>query len=548
MQEITVFDINGNSITNLVQWDKDVKIHVTEDEIDDAYNVHFFNQNNIDVAMVVESTYQENTLSATVPNDLLSEPYPITGYIYIEKNNEHKSVYCFRIIVRKRPKPASYIYSDQEEYITFKQVLDEAKEFAKSANDYSVLSRSYAIGDTGLRENEELDSAKGYYEQAKVSAINAKKSENNAQASQDATSKSEENAASSANEAEMFHLQAKSYAVGTEGEVRPTDIFDNAKSYSELAQQLVDESQKLLEQAQRIVAAATAGAIIPDGTITFEELPTEPKIGYMYNISNDFTTDERFVDGSGIFYRAGTNVYWTKEEKWDIMVGIQVTGVKGSAESSYRVGNVDITKANIGLGNVENKSSSMIRGELVKADITKALGYTPPTSNTWRANTASNEGYVAKGSGHANSYWGTDANGNPSWKGFPTVPDINMFENLYYTMQSLLELKTIEITGNYGHKVRIYRRLYTVLYLVVTGSNGTIPTGVGEYILITSGKMPSWARPATSVYLIPKAPTHTRNDFRLNINSQGMVSIYQYVANGQSLTNWMEAFTYLALN
>ena len=33
-----------------------------------------------------------------------------------------------------------------------------------------------------------------------------------------------------------------------------------------------------------------------------------------------------------------------------------VTGVKGGAESSYRVGNVNITKANIGLGNVDNTS------------------------------------------------------------------------------------------------------------------------------------------------------------------------------------------------
>jgi hypothetical protein len=35
-----------------------------------------------------------------------------------------------------------------------------------------------------------------------------------------------------------------------------------------------------------------------------------------------------------------------------------VTGIKGSSESSYRTGNVDITKANIGLSNVENTKDS----------------------------------------------------------------------------------------------------------------------------------------------------------------------------------------------
>lgn len=40
-----------------------------------------------------------------------------------------------------------------------------------------------------------------------------------------------------------------------------------------------------------------------------------------------------------------------------------------------------VTKATLGLGNVENKTSATIRGELTKANVTTALGYTPPTSN-----------------------------------------------------------------------------------------------------------------------------------------------------------------------
>ena len=40
------------------------------------------------------------------------------------------------------------------------------------------------------------------------------------------------------------------------------------------------------------------------------------------------------------------------------------------------------TKADVGLSNVENKSSATIRGELTKANVTDALGYTPPTTDT----------------------------------------------------------------------------------------------------------------------------------------------------------------------
>lgn len=42
------------------------------------------------------------------------------------------------------------------------------------------------------------------------------------------------------------------------------------------------------------------------------------------------------------------------------------------------------------------------------------------TTDTWKQNTANSEGYVEKGTGHANQVWKTDANGVPGWR-----PDAN---------------------------------------------------------------------------------------------------------------------------
>ena len=54
-----------------------------------------------------------------------------------------------------------------------------------------------------------------------------------------------------------------------------------------------------------------------------------------------------------------------------------------------------VTKSQVGLGNVENKSSETIRGEITKANVTTALGYTPPTTNTtYSAATTSSNGLM----------------------------------------------------------------------------------------------------------------------------------------------------------
>lgn len=329
MQEITVFDIKGNSITDLVQWDKDVKIYVKENEIDKAYNVHFFNNKTKDTSMVVESTYQDGVLSAIIPNDLLVESYPIIGYIFVEKDDEHKSMYCFRIIIRKRPKPANYIYSDQKEYITFEKVLEEAKTYANNAKESADEAKQSEENANASKEaaSESENMATQKAEESKVSAEQAAQSELNA-------SKSESNALKNANDSEEYALESKSFAKGTGGMIRPNDDSDCAEYYY----------NQILQISQGIKG------IIPMGSITFDELslPNNEHEGFMFDISDSFISDERFKNGSGIPYGAGSNVIFTAEGKWDVLASSDVSGVKGDKETFYHQGFVNITPENVG--------------------------------------------------------------------------------------------------------------------------------------------------------------------------------------------------------
>lgn len=58
------------------------------------------------------------------------------------------------------------------------------------------------------------------------------------------------------------------------------------------------------------IAAAKAGSLQPKGSRTFAALPdpSEAVCNFMYNVTDKFTTNEKFVEGAGHKYPAGTNV------------------------------------------------------------------------------------------------------------------------------------------------------------------------------------------------------------------------------------------------
>lgn len=128
--------------------------------------------------------------------------------------------------------------------------------------------------------------------------------------------------------------KAQSYAVGGTGS-REGEDSDNAKYYYQQAKD---------------VSEAIKGGLQPHGTVAFADLPAlaDVNAGWMYNISDEFTTTDDFKEGAGNVIPAGANIYKTSDEKWDVLAGTPVTGVKGAKEASYRRGNVNLTPANIG--------------------------------------------------------------------------------------------------------------------------------------------------------------------------------------------------------
>lgn len=251
--------------------------------------------------------------------------------VSVDPETENQIVWmCFRPGVVKR----MGTYEDFREQIM--EITDEiAEEFSQTINEIKVYMEGLKDATEGYK-----NATEGYKNTAVEKALESSNSAT--QASQSATnaSQSATNSANSADLSEDYSKQAKSYAKGTGGEVRPNDDSDCAEFY--------------YEQVKRV--AQGIEGIIPMGTITFAELSEEYNQvkGYMFDISDDFVSDERFKNGVGIYYGAGSNVIYTADGMWDVLTPVSVMGVKGDKETVYRQGFVNLTPKDIGAATIED--------------------------------------------------------------------------------------------------------------------------------------------------------------------------------------------------
>lgn len=144
-----------------------------------------------------------------------------------------------------------------------------------------------------------------------------------------------------------------------------SDMIDNAYTDAMTAKQVATQNadaiaNNIYSKSQTYsktevddkVSAALTSAIVPKGTVAYASLPTPAKanLGYMYNVSDAFTTDARFVEGAGKLYEAGANVYVvavttgsSTEYKFDVFMGfVDLSGYQLKADMPAAATNEDI--------------------------------------------------------------------------------------------------------------------------------------------------------------------------------------------------------------
>lgn len=248
-----------------------------------------------------------------------SKMLPGEWAVAIDSDTQNQIVWmCFRAGVVKR----MGTYEDFKEQIKeataeikneykeeFQTILDEIEKLAEQTSE----NRNTVVQIRDDTVNTYLPKMLEYVKKAESSAERA-------EASQQQTAESA--------------TKAQSYAVGGTGS-REGEDSDNAKYYY---QQAKDISEGL------------KGGLQPHGTVAFADLPAlaDVSTGWMFNISDEFTTTDDFKEGAGNVIPAGANIYKTSDEKWDVLAGTPVTGIKGVNEDSFRRGNVVLTAENVG--------------------------------------------------------------------------------------------------------------------------------------------------------------------------------------------------------
>ena len=297
MLSAVCLDSQGRSIFNLTQWDTNQKL-IIEDEYSingKAPMVHFCNKKSKQ-ALAVKSTLSDGKIVADIPNILLKEPYNIIAYIFVtEDNNSGKTVETINIPVHQRLQPTDYEYKDNVDIVYIQDLIDQVQQLEKDMQNLFIQTKSYVIGGTGTRDNEDYDNALFYYRQTKQNAGESLVSANNARKHNASAEQHAIEAAGSASEAENLVTQAQGYVE------EMTELKNDVESVIENS--LLSDSEKILKsiedyfkRAEELYRSCT---IICDGELPHRRARTIVEI--------DCHTPQRRATGyKGIDFDGGT--------------------------------------------------------------------------------------------------------------------------------------------------------------------------------------------------------------------------------------------------
>lgn len=250
-----------------------------------------------------------------ISNNTNNAPY-VNGEI---NSNFWKEICLFDALINA----ANNITAAQEAAQNAAQSAQSAAQSANSAyeNAQSAYSNATASAQILIYTSQSAQAAQESASAALTSAENA--------------NQSAQNSAASAEEAERQAGYATNNASAASGYMRDAlnaansalQSKQSAETAAQNAANSATEAQGYAEYTKQLVDGL-GGVYIPQGSLAFASLPAQPAAqyqGYVWNITDAFTTDSRFLEGAGESVPAGANVACVLVDgayKYDVLSGI----------------------------------------------------------------------------------------------------------------------------------------------------------------------------------------------------------------------------------
>lgn len=369
----------------------DLSNYYSKDEIDDITRVIEDSVDNINVALTTHTTATNNPHKVTASQVGLGSVLNVPSYSKTETDNlldDKVDKVSGKSLVSDTEITKLATVEQNANYYVLPTAVVQDSYYVHTDNNYSDTDKSNVASNTSARHTHSNKTLLDTYDQtnANIKAAITNKHTHSNKTILDNTTASFTTADKTALDGATTHIANKNNPhgvtaaqIGTYQSVTIDEKLDeklnaNLKGVANGVAELDENTKIKLSQlpdvvlgqlvyggnvksnGDSVIATLTSLAKtklgVSTGTITLQdhEDQIQANEGIFYIATNSFTL-------AGISFATGdwlisTGLEWTKVDNSDA-----VTGVKGSSESSYRTGNVNITKANIGLGNVLNVAS-----------------------------------------------------------------------------------------------------------------------------------------------------------------------------------------------
>lgn len=249
--------------------------------------------------------------------------------------------------------------------------------------------------------------------EASTSAVAAAASQASATASQSSATTSAATATTQASTATTKAAEAVTSAAAalvSQGAAASSQTASAGSATTATAQAVIatDKAAAALASANAAGSAQSAAEVARDQTLSAYDSFDDRYLGTKA-AAPTLDNDGSALVGGSLYFNTVTNEMqvWTGTS-W-LAAYASLSGAMLATANLSDLGNLATAKANLAIGNVENKSSATIRGELTAADVTTALGVTPVstatsvaysgltgTVPTWNQSTAGNAATATK--------------------------------------------------------------------------------------------------------------------------------------------------------